>query len=700
MSFDRVPDEYLKYWGGLYQRALLGESFQTEIHTPQSAGRDESWIEASFAPIIVNEHIAGIACHSRDITERKKAGDNLILASTALQQALNDLNKIMDSSVDMICTIDEEGKFVNVSAASKHILGYAPNELIGRIGRIFINFVFPGDIEKTIKAAEDIMSGISFTMFENQYVHKMGRVVPIIWSVKWDDSDKLMYCIAKDATDKKLLEKALENERLRFYDLFSEAPTSMGVLSGPDHLYEFVNPLYLDLIGKKDIIGKTVKEVLPEAIDQGIIALLDGVYKTGETFSTSEMHVKLDIQNTGQLVDKYLNFMYQAHRTEGDVIDGILFFAVDVTEQVVLRQNIEESEAKLKEAQALLHISNWEVDLVTGISACSDEFFIMMGMSRDEIERSPQAFLPLIHPEDYIFVKELLQKTLETFEAGSFGARAKKENGNIIFIYCEWKFEFDDNHKPIRLYGIVQDISERKIAELERSKITNDLLQRNRDLEQFTFIVSHNLRAPTANIIGFTEYLQDGTLTQNEQKEILHGLASSVSGLDAIIKDINSILQVKLEVNEKKELISFSKLLDDILISYGSFMDSHHVHVKSDFSEVAEIFSLKVYLRSIFYNLISNSIKYSRPDENPLIEIKSKKANGKIILTFKDNGLGIDLETKADKVFGLYSRFHSHIEGKGMGLFMVKTQVEAIGGKITVASELNKGTEFTIIFEV
>ncbi len=247
--------------------------------------------------------------------------------------------------------------------------------------------------------------------------------------------------------------------------------------------------------------------------------------------------------------------------------------------------------------------------------------------------------------------------------------------------------------------NLQNNVNKLAIANEEQKKLTNDIIQRNRDLEQFTYIISHNLRAPAANIIGFAEILQDETLSPQEQKEILKGLSKSVSGLDAVIKDINSILQVKREVNEKKELICFSKLVSDIFNSIGNYIDKNQVLIKPDFSEVDEIFSLKVYMHSIFYNLISNSIKYSKPDEQPLIEIKSKKEDGKIILTFKDNGLGIDLKTKGDKVFGLYKRFHSHVEGKGMGLFMVKTQVEAIGGTISIASELNKGTEFTITFE-
>ncbi|MFN6945554.1 MAG: PAS domain S-box protein [Cytophagaceae bacterium] len=695
LNFVDFPPEYLNYWKGLYNRALSGESFKTEIYTPQEAGRDESWLDNSFSPIISNEQIIGIACYARNITEKKRAENKLILTSTALQGALNGLNKIMDSSLDIICTIDGEGNFVNVSAASEDILGYTPHELEGTR---FMDYVFVEDVEKTSGVAEEIMSGVSFTMFENRYVHKNGGIVPIIWSAKWDYGDKLMYCIAKDGTEKKSLEKAVESERQRFFDLFSEAPSSMGILSGPDHVFEIVNPLYLQLIGKKDIIGKTVREVLPEAVDQGIINILDEVYKTGKTFSSNEMLIKLDVQGTGQLVDKYLNFMYQAHRTEGNTIDGILFFAVDVTEQVVLRKRIEESEAKLKEAQTIAHISNWEIDLLTNSHTWSDEFYSICGIKKGEALPSFETFLSFIYPEDVIVAKEKMQEAFKTLEASSINFRILPQNGSIKYVYAEWKFDYDKS-TPTRLYGILQDITERKIAEEEREKLIHDLIQRNRDLEQFTFIISHNLRAPTANIIGFSEVLQGKDLTPQVQKELLNGLSSSVAGLDAIIKDINSILQVKREVNENKEKIVFSRLVKEITGSIEKIIHQYNVNINVDFSEVDELFSLKIYMHSIFYNLISNSIKYRKPDEKLVIEIRSRRENGKIILSFKDNGLGIDMKANSDKVFGLYKRFHSHVEGKGMGLFMVKTQVEAIGGKITVESELNKGTEFTIVIQ-
>ena len=256
------------------------------------------------------------------------------------------------------------------------------------------------------------------------------------------------------------------------------------------------------------------------------------------------------------------------------------------------------------------------------------------------------------------------------------------------------KFESDEQ----LIVAIHSDITERKLAEIYRFKITNDLIQRNRDLEQFTFIVSHNLRAPTANIMGFAEFLQDETLTPQEQKACLNGLATSVNGLDSVIKDINIILNVKNELKVKKETISFSKLVQDIFDAMGNLIENDNVHLTSDFSAVDEIYSIKPYMYSIFYNLISNSIKYAKPDKPCRIAIKSKNLNGKVVLTFKDNGLGIDLNGKDERLFGLYERFHSHVPGKGMGLYMVKTQVQALGGTITLASTINKGTSFTITF--
>lgn len=149
-----------------------------------------------------------------------------------------------------------------------------------------------------------------------------------------------------------------------------------------------------------------------------------------------------------------------------------------------------------------------------------------------------------------------------------------------------------------------------------------------------------------------------------------------------------------------KENVVFEDLLGSIGVSIKNMIENEQVEIKSDFTEVGSMNTLKSYLYSIFYNLITNSIKYRRPGVAPIIEITSHKTANGIALTFKDNGMGIDLEKQGMQVFGLYKRFHTHAaEGKGMGLYMTKTQVETIGGKISIQSEVNKGTEFYIEFD-
>ena len=243
------------------------------------------------------------------------------------------------------------------------------------------------------------------------------------------------------------------------------------------------------------------------------------------------------------------------------------------------------------------------------------------------------------------------------------------------------------------------NITERMLSQLEKDKITDDLIQRNRDLEQFAYIVSHNLRAPVANILGITEMMNTFSLTVSEEDEMKSELIVSVKKLDGVIKDLNHILQVKREVNEKREVVYLADILDDIKLSIRSLMTKEKVEIRSNFNRATNMVSLKSYVYSIFYNLIVNSIKYKQLDRPPVIRVESFVRNGKMVLEFEDNGIGIDLAKKGDQVFGLYKRFHLHQEGKGMGLYMVKTQVETLGGKISIESEVNKGTKFTIEFE-
>ncbi|GAB2973929.1 hypothetical protein GCM10027049_05110 [Mucilaginibacter puniceus] len=240
--------------------------------------------------------------------------------------------------------------------------------------------------------------------------------------------------------------------------------------------------------------------------------------------------------------------------------------------------------------------------------------------------------------------------------------------------------------------GIALDITEQRT-------INANLLQRNKDLEQFSYIISHNLRAPVANILGLSEVLQNTDVIADDEKAILKKIRFSVKKLDRVINDLNYILEFKNQDLQQKEWVDFNSLLEDVKTSLANGPENAEVKIIDDFDGTRGMHTVKSYLYSIFYNLIANSIKYRQPDTDAVITISSSSTDNKVRLNFKDNGMGIDLQTKGHQLFGLYKRFHFHVEGKGMGLYMVKTQVEALHGKITVDSEVNKGTEFMIEFE-
>ncbi|MEP6596491.1 MAG: PAS domain-containing sensor histidine kinase [Ginsengibacter sp.] len=267
----------------------------------------------------------------------------------------------------------------------------------------------------------------------------------------------------------------------------------------------------------------------------------------------------------------------------------------------------------------------WEVGnyFATNVVLWSDEACRIYGFPTDQNRQSFEAWLSFIHPEDLEFVLKNIKESKNSLSGLPFYYRIVPKDGLIRHIYSESKLEFDSKGNPIVLYGIARDVTEIKRAEKERTKMIRDLMQRNKDLEQFAYIVSHNLRAPVANILGAASGLNYSGLSTEKKYILSQGLNESVTRLDNVIKDLNYILQVKGEINETKKIVSFSKLVDDIKISIKNLIDVNNIKIKYDFSEIDEFLTLKSYLYSIFYNLISNSIKYRQQQVPCIIEIKS-----------------------------------------------------------------------------
>jgi PAS domain S-box-containing protein len=305
------------------------------------------------------------------------------------------------------------------------------------------------------------------------------------------------------------------------------------------------------------------------------------------------------------------------------------------------------------------------------------------------------SFLDKIDPAESVFWQATYAKAL----AGE-SVKFEKEYkiGDFYSCISFSIYPIRENNLVTGLSCFALDVTKQKLDNVQKEKMTADIIHRNKNLEQFSYIVSHNLRAPIANILGLTDLLMTNECNA-EEKEMIEGISSSITKLDGVIKDLNHTLQVNNPVNENKTTVILSHLLSDIKLSINNLLQAEDVSIIANFSEVDELLTLKSYLYSIFFNLISNSIKYRQPGIKPVIYITSHKTEKNIELVFEDNGLGIDLVHNADNIFGLYKRFHSHTEGKGMGLYMVKAQVEALEGTISIESEVNKGTIFKMVFK-
>lgn len=380
---------------------------------------------------------------------------------------------------------------------------------------------------------------------------------------------------------------------------------------------------------------------------------------------------------------------------EGDMITGLACFANDITKEKLAEENLARSEARFR---ALIE-NNFDAIAVQDenrrIIYGSPSLVRMLGASYSEVLSLVD--VDEVHPDDVPFVTNLYRSVLAN-PGISFPSTVRVKHRLGHYIWVEGVVTNMLENENVR--GIVsnfRDVTEKKEAELQQAQMTRDIMQRNQDLEQFAYIVSHNLRAPVANILGIANVLKYEGLRETERKEANLGIFSATEKLDEVISDLNRILETKQEVHDKKEEVSLQQLVDDISLSIEGMMIKNDVKVITDFKQAASISTIRSFLQSIFYNLISNSIKYKRPDVSPVIRISSSMRADGVRLVFSDNGMGIDMAAHGSKVFGLYKRFHpATAEGKGMGLFMVKTQVQTLGGEISIQSEVGKGTEFTI----
>lgn len=269
--------------------------------------------------------------------------------------------------------------------------------------------------------------------------------------------------------------------------------------------------------------------------------------------------------------------------------------------------------------------------------------------------------------------------------------------GNKL-TYLRRLFPMHDEHGNfIMAIGFGMDITERKLLEEKQSLMMDQLSIQNIQLLDFCNIVSHNLRGPLINMSMLVEFIQE-TNEVEEQKLLVSKLEPVIENLKSTFNELVESIQIRQNSDIQSDTLLLSVCLQEALDGLHMEIKKAKAKIEINFEEAPSIVYPHKYLASIFYNLISNAIKYQSPDRQLSLELASRKENGSVFLTVKDNGLGIDMIKHKDNIFKIGKIFHRHPDAKGLGLFMTKTQIEAMGGKIWVESVPDQGAKFSIEF--
>lgn len=324
-------------------------------------------------------------------------------------------------------------------------------------------------------------------------------------------------------------------------------------------------------------------------------------------------------------------------------------------------------------------------------------FSKMTGYSYDEVVGKPPTIF--IGKNAMVEQQTILSKATEFNKEFIFEAINRRKNGEEYWAKFSMIPVADSFDEHSHWISIQSDITEQKTQEKEKEQLIQELTRNNNDLKQFSYITSHNLRAPLSNLIGLLNLTEDIEIEDEDLRDIIEGFSKSTHLLNQTINDLIKIVIIKDNLSIDKESIEIQTIIQNILdqLSYSISMYSPKINI--NIAKAPYLFVNKSYIESIFLNLITNALRYSSPDRILEIDISSQIIGNETILIFKDNGVGIDLSRNSEKLFGLYQRFHDYPDSKGLGLYLVKSQVLSMGGSITVESELGIGSSFIIRFK-
>jgi diguanylate cyclase len=379
-------------------------------------------------------------------------------------------------------------------------------------------------------------------------------------------------------------------------------------------------------------------------------------------------------------------------------IQGYMTNFSDITETVNNKIELEKTLKNLTDYKIALDESSIVgiVDLKGKITYANQELLTTSKYQKDElIGGSFKIFQSNEHP-DFFYLKIWNEISNGKIWKGELKLKAK--NNTHFWVSITVVPFFDEHHKPYQYIVVMRDVTIRKLRTLELHNTIDLLTSQNKRLLNFSYIVSHNLRSHTSNMQNLINHIEE-TDDETEKKEMMQHLKNVADALNDTMYNLNEVVSIQTNSDLKIERIKLKPFLNNILKVIKCHISKSNTTIISEIQDDVEISFSVSYLESILQNLILNSIKYKHPDRNPEIKIDCGYKENYLTLNITDNGIGINVERYKDKLFGMYKTFHSNTDSKGLGLFMSKNQIEALGGKIDVQSKINEGTTFRLYFK-
>ncbi len=641
----------------------------------------------------------------QDITERKKLEDELRSARDHLEEQVEERTVELEEAYESIKESEErlieaqriahlgnwdwniEKDKLYWSDEIYRIFGFAPQEF-GANYNAFMGGVHPDDRNFVNKAVNDALNNIKPYNIDHRVLHPDGseRIVHEQGEVTFDEDNNPIRMIG---TVQDLTEQRIAEQQIRRLASIVESSND-GIFSiNLNHDIKSWNRGAEKIYGYKssEIIGMPISILMSPEEWKKVSKLIDKV-KKGKTVTNYE-GIRLRKDKSQFNASVTLSPIKDLSRE----ITGISIIARDITENKKAEENLKRSETILQEATRLSSVGAYEWDIKNDEFIFSSEWQRIHGIKQNNLPS--KELIKISYPEDAERVQKALNESLEGKKPYNIEYRIiNQSSGEIKYIHALGTIIKDDQDNPAKMYGVAHDITESKLAAIEREKLIDELRRSNDELQQFAFITSHDLQEPLRTMGSYAGLLKrryGGQLGPDADEFIDYMVAGATRMRQMII----GLLDYARVGSHGKEFKTFNaeKSLKIALINLECSIKENNAQITYD--TLPEIYGDEDQISKVFLNLISNAIKFKNPHEPPKIHISAKKGENEYIFSVSDNSIGMEQEY-TDKIFEIFKRLHAigEYEGAGIGLAIVKRIIDRHNGRVWAKSKIGKGSTF------